>query len=178
MSICKGKNFIPVWTLNRLNNSVALFQLLLAAHTQICRSDFLSISALGNKYRNRIIGYFCFCFNNFIRNIVKNFGMSAGIILINNTLKLGNNDFLHSCFAWKYGFKFGNIILKIFYILDSFQNILSVKMTKFDFSNIFSLYFVNSKANHKVWNNLRFTFCFSDYFNCLINIKQNFWKSL
>ena len=47
-------------------------------------------------------------------------------------------------------------------------------MTEFYFRNVFRLDLVDTEADHKVWHDLFFLFGFTDDFNCLIYIKQNF----
>ena len=157
---------------------ISIFELLFATHSKWKRSNFLEISLFCKEKIYRIIRNFFLnlSFNN-IRSI-DNHTLSWLTVFFGNSGKLSNDYILNLGFAFEDCFKLSNIFLKTFNFICAFENIFSIEMTKFDFSDIFSLNFINSETNHKIWNNITFFFGFTNYFNSLVNIKENLLKSL
>ena len=67
--------------------------------------------------------------------------------------------------------------MKTFDFTDSIDKIFAVKVTELDFSNVFCLLLVDSKAFHKVGDNVTILFGSANYCDCFVNVKQNSTKA-
>ena len=176
--VCDKDNIGLVCGFKALNNLVALFQLVLAAHAEGKGSDLLEIAFLCDEYIDSVIlnVFLCVVFLNLM--VEHDLCLSWGRILLDDVFKLLDDDFLDLFDVVDCGFKVGNFLFKVFNIGDAIENILLVDISQLDFSHIFSLKLVDAEANHKIRHNESVFLCFTDDFDSLVDIEKDFLKTL
>ena len=124
--VCKEQQIGVVGRFKRLNDAVAVFELLLAAHTKRLRRNLFEIAVFGKEQMYRVIRDF---FNRFIvfQTVgIQNFTAPGLVVFFHDILKLGNDNFLYPRFARKNIFHILNIRPQVFNIFGAFEDIFAV----------------------------------------------------
>ena len=125
-AVCKEQQIGVVGRFKRLNDAVAVFKLLLAAHTKRLRRNLFEIAVFCKEQMHRVIRDFLDGFVVFQTFGIQDFTAARLVVFFHNVLKLGNDNFLYPRFARKNIFHILNIRTQIFNVFGAFEDIFAV----------------------------------------------------
>ena len=162
-----------------INDEVAFLELLLISRSRGLNRQLLKVTtSCKNKTAVVVFEEDILLGCGSLLGLNNNLGLTRLAVLFLNLFELFNNSSLQLNLITKSLTNIGNLLLKLGDLLNSVDDVLTVKITKFYVSNVLCLNFCQVKSCCKVRNYILLTLGVTDNSDSLINIKKDSGKTL